>query len=104
MFYIIFDLCMAVIMLTFGIMFYKSNGGAAKFLSGYNMKADEKRREHDENEMCMAYGKKMMFMSGPFFAGIVIDFRFAGTGCLIAWSLWLVLFILLLVDRHKREQ
>lgn len=26
-----------------------------------------------------------------------------GTGCLIAWAIWFVMFILLLIDRHKRE-
>ena len=36
---VIFDLGMAVIMFLFGICFVKSNGKAAAFLSGYNMKS-----------------------------------------------------------------
>lgn len=44
MFYMIFDLMMAVIMLLFGVWFYKSEGRAAKFLSGYNMKSEEERK------------------------------------------------------------
>ena len=73
MFYIIFDFAMAVIMLLFGIWFYRSKGQASKFLSGYNMKSAEERKKYDENAMCKAYGKRMMFMSIPFIAGMIID-------------------------------
>lgn len=104
MFYIIFDFCMAAIMLLFGIWFYKSGGKAADYLSGYNMRSADECRKYDEDAMCKAYGKRMMYMSIPFLIGIAIDFRYPGIGCLIAWGMWLVLFILLLIDRHKREQ
>lgn len=99
-----FDLCMAVTMLIFGVLFYKSKGKAARFLSGYNMRSEAERKKYNENEMCRAYGKRMMVMSLPFFIGVAIDFKFAGIGCLISWSVWLVMFILLLLDRHKRER
>ena len=46
----------------------------------------------------------MMYMSIPFLIGISIDCQYPGIGCLIAWGMWLVLFILLLIERHKREQ
>ncbi len=46
----------------------------------------------------------MMYMSIPFLIGVAIDFRYLGIGCLIAWGIWLIMFILLLIDRHKREQ
>ena len=49
--YIIFDFAMAVIMLLFGIWFYRSKGQASKFLSGYNMKSAEERKKYDENAM-----------------------------------------------------
>lgn len=103
MFYIIFDFAMAVIMLLFGIWFYRSKGQASKFLSGYNMKSAEERKKYDENAMCKAYGKRMMFMSIPFIAGMIIDIWHIGIGCLIAWAIWFVMFIQLLIDRHKRE-
>ncbi len=45
----------------------------------------------------------MMFMSIPFIAGMIIDIWYTGIGCLIAWVIWFVMFILLLMDRHKRE-
>ena len=67
--YIIFDFAMAVIMLLFGIWFYRSKGQASNFLSGYNMKSAEERKKYDENAMCKAYGKRMMLMSLPFIAG-----------------------------------
>ncbi len=104
MFYIMFDLCMAVTTLIFGVLFYNSKGKAARFLSGYNMRSKDERKKYDENEMCRAYGKRMMFMSLPFLVGMMIDFKFTGIGCLISWSIYLVMFILLLVDRHKRER
>ena len=102
--YIIFDFAMAVIMLLFGIWFYRSKGQASKFLSGYNMKSAEERKKYDENAMCKAYGKRMMVMSLPFIVGIIIDIQYQGTGCLIAWMIWLIMFISLLIDRHKRER
>ena len=103
MFYIVFDFAMAGIMSLFGRWFYRSKGQASKFLSGYNMKSAEERKKYDENAMCKAYGKRMMFMSIPFIAGMIIDIWHIGTGCLIAWVIWFVMFILLLMDRHKRE-
>ena len=104
MFYIVFDFSMAVIMFLFGISFYKSNGNAARFLSGYNMKSKDERKKYDENAMCKAYGKRMIVMALPFILGIIIDTQYQGIGCLIAWVAWIVMLILLLVDRHKRER
>ena len=104
MFYIVFDFAMAVIMFLFGIYFYKSKGKAARFLSGYNMKSEDERKKYDENAMCKAYGKRMIVMSLPFIVGIIIDTQYQGIGCLIAWVAWVIMFILLLVDRHKRER
>ena len=103
MFYIVFDFAMAVIMFLFGIWFYRSKGQTSKFLSGYNMKSAEERKKYDENAMCKVYGKRMMFMSIPFIAGMIIGIWYPGIGCLIAWVIWFVMFILLLMDRHKRE-
>ena len=103
MFYIVFNFAMAVIMFLFGIWFYRSKGQASNFLSGDNMKSAEERKKYDENAMCKAYGKRMMFMSIPFIAGMIIDIWYIGTGCLMAWVIWFVMFILLLMDRHKRE-
>ena len=78
MFYIVFDFMMAVIMFLFGMWFYKSEGKAANFLSGYNMKSADERKKYDENAMCKAYGKRMMFMSVPFIIGIIIDIQYQG--------------------------
>ena len=62
------------------------------------------RKKYDENAMCKAYGKRMMFMSVPFIIGIIIDIQYQGIGCWIAWGIWLIMFVLLLIDRHKRER
>lgn len=103
MFYIIFDFMMAVIMFLFGIWFYKSDGKAARFLSGYNMKSAAERKKYNEKAICRVYGKRMMFMSVPFIIGIMIDIRYQGIGCLAAWVIWGVMFILLLIVRNKSE-
>ena len=104
MFIIIYDFSMAVLMFLFGIYFYKSKGKAARFLTGYNMKSADERKKYDENAMRKAYGKRMMFMSVPFIIGIIIDIQYLGIGCLIAWGIWFIMFVLLLIDRHKRER
>ena len=104
MFYIVFDFMMAVIMFLFGMWFYKSEGKAVKFLSCYNIKSADARKNYDENAMCKAYGIRMMFMSVPFIIGIIIDIQYQGIGCWIAWGIWLIMFVLLLIDRHKRER
>ena len=104
MFYVIFDFIMAVIMFLFGTWFYKSDGKAANFLSGYNMKPENERKKYDEKTMCKAYGYRMIVMSLPFVLGIMIDLQYQGIGCLVAWFVWFVMFILLLVDRSKRER
>ena len=81
---VIFDLGMAVIMFLFGISFVKSNGKAAAFLSGYNMKSTEERKQYDEKEMCRVYGNRMMWMALPFVAGAAIDLLYSGIGCFAA--------------------
>ena len=48
MFYMIFDLAMAAIMLLLGMWFYTSEGKAAKYLSGYNLKSADERKKYDE--------------------------------------------------------
>ena len=101
---VIFDLGMAVIMFLFGIFFVKSNGKAAAFLSGYNMKSTEERKQYDEKEMCRVYGNRMMWMALPFVAGAAIDFLYSGVGCLAAWVIWTVQFVLLMKERKKREK
>ena len=73
MFYVIFDFVMAAIIFLFGVWFHKSNV------------------------------KRMMLMPIPFILGGIIDIQYQGIGCLIAWVIWFIMFILLLMDRQKRE-
>ena len=68
------------------------------------MKSADERKKYDDNAMFKAYGKRMMFMSVPFIIGIIIDIRNQGIGSWIAWGIWLIMFVLLLIDRHKRER
>ena len=103
-FCIIFDLLMAIIFFLIGIWFYKSNGKAANFLTGYNMKSAEERKKYDEKKMCQDYGKWIMLWPIPFVIGAVIDYAFPMKGMLIAWIIWAVMLILLLIERNKRER
>jgi len=98
------DLLVAVLMFLLGLYFYKSNGKAANFLTGYNMRSDEERKKYDEKAMCESYGTQMMIMATPFLIGAVIDYFVSGIGSLIAWICWIILFIRLLIDRTKREK
>ena len=50
------------------------------------------------------YGADKYSNSFYFIVGIIIDIQYQGTGCLIAWMIWLIMFISLLIDRHKRER
>ena len=101
---VIFDLGMAVIMFLFGICFVKSNGKAAAFLSGYNMKSKEERKQYDEKEMCRVYGNRMMWMALLFVVGAAIDLLYSGIGCFAACVIWTFQFVLLMKERMKREK
>lgn len=103
LYYILFDLMMAIIFFLMGISFYKSNGKAANFLTGYNMKSVEERQKFDEDQLCKDYGKKMMLWAIPFLIGIGIDIYSPGKGVRIAWILWVIMLIQLLIERHQRE-
>lgn len=67
------------------------------------MRSDEERKKNDEKAMCKSYGKKMMIMAIPFLAGAAVDYKVPGIGMLLAWICWTILFILLIIDRIKRE-
>ena len=97
------DVMMVMLFLAIGLYFYGSNGKAANYLAGYNMKTKEEREKYDETEMCKEYGKRMMLMAVPFIVGGAVDYKYAGTGTVIAWGIWIVMFILLLSHRNKRE-
>lgn len=104
MFYILFDIGMAILFLLFGVCFYKSNGKAVNFITGYSMKSDEERNQFDEKQMCRTYGKRMMCWAVPFVFGAVIDCFTNGLGCAIAWGIWIILFIYHMIDRARREK
>ena len=61
--YIIFDFAMAVIMLLFGIWFYRSKGQASKFLSGYNTATKEEKEKYDEKKLCRTMGIGMSIIA-----------------------------------------
>lgn len=98
------DLMMILTFFITGILFYNSNGKAVNYLAGYNMKTREEREKYNENEMCKEYGKRIMLMAVPFIAGYVVDYNFLGFGTVIAWAVWIVMFIFLLAKRNKLER
>ena len=56
---VIFDLGMAVIMFLFGICFVKSNGKAAAFLAGYQIK----KTKHNSKTYYVWLGQLVIFLS-----------------------------------------
>ncbi len=104
LFIILLDLFMALFMFLLGLYFYKSKGKASNLLTGYNMRPDEERKKFDEEAMCHSYGKRMMIMAIPFLAGAVIDLFKAGAGCALAWGIWIILLISLLIKRVRTEK
>ena len=103
LFCILFDLMMSLVFLLIGTVFYRSKGNAARFLSGYKVKFVEDSKKVDEIKMCMDYGKRIMLWTVPFLIGAIIDVRFPSIGTLIAWVIWIAMFILFLKYRRKRE-
>jgi hypothetical protein len=103
MFLVIFDLGMAICFFIIGLWFYKSNGKASNYLTGYNLKNDMERKRIDEKEMCKIYGIRMMYWGTPFIIGASIDIFKPGIGCILAWVIWMGLFIWHMFDRAKRE-
>lgn len=102
-FLIVFDLGMAICFILIGLLFYKSNGKASNYLTGYNQKSDADRNGNDEVEMCKVYGIRMMCWAIPFVIGAIVDVFKPGVGCTIAWIVWIGLFIWHMTDRVKRE-
>lgn len=101
MFYIIFDLIMAIIFFGLGIYFYTSKGKGIRFLTGYSKTIKSKDYEV---YLCKRYGKKIISWGLVFIIGGCIDAFYEGIGCLFAWAVWFVMFILLLVERSKKEK
>lgn len=101
---IMFDLFMAIIMFLIGLFFYKSKGKATQLLTGFNMRPDEEQQKYDKTKMCTSYGVRLMLMAIPFLLGACIDIFFMGKGCLIAWIVWTVLLVSLLIKRTKMEK
>lgn len=100
---IVINILVAVLMLLLGLSFYKSKGKAVDFLSGYNARSKEDLLNFDENQMCMEYGRFMMLMAIPFIPGALIDYFVPLLGSGIAWGVWFIMFIILLVKRIKKE-
>lgn len=104
MFFVIFDLGMALVFFIFGLCFYKSKGKASNFLTGHNTRNADERKKFDEEKMCRDYGKRMMIWAIPFLVGAIVDIFKPGIGCILAWVGFIVLFICHMVDRAKNER
>lgn len=101
---IVFDLIIALCMFLIGFYFYSSKGKAADYLTGYNIRSEDQRKKVNEDLMCQCYGKRMMFMALPFLWGMILDFFKPGLGNGLAWIVWFILFVLLLIKRAKLEK
>ncbi|SHJ08445.1 protein of unknown function [Clostridium cavendishii DSM 21758] len=104
MFFVIFDLGMALLLLILGLCFYKSKGKASNFLTGYNSKSTNEIEGFDDEKMCKDYGKRMTIWAIPFLIGTIVDIFKSGVGCALAWIGYIILFIWHMVDRVKNEK
>ena len=95
---------MAILFLVFGLLFYRSKGKASNYITGYNQKSEKEREKINEVELCKIYGVRMMLWAVPFAVGAVIDSFVPGIGCVLAWVVWIGLFVWHMVDRVKREK
>ncbi len=101
MFYIVFDFGMVLIFTALGVYFYRSQGKAVRFLTGYQGTI---RSQEYENQLTKTYGKRFICMGAVFILGLCIDVFYEGIGCLISWGIWAVLFVLLLAERTRKEK
>ena len=97
MFYIVFDFMMAFIMFLFLMLFYKSEGKATKFLSGYNMKSADERKKYDENATAMLKSNISYFQKPQ-------SLRFVCHTHFQYFSQISVAFILKILYNHEQEQ
>lgn len=101
-FYLCFDLVLALALFLTGWGFVRSQGRAARFLTGYNRR-DPADRVADEAAMCRAYGRRMLAMAATFLLGALLDAFWAPAGCALAWAAFLAQLILLLRLRTRWE-
>lgn len=87
-----------------GLLFLQIKRKAADYLTGYNIRSEDQRKKINEDLLCQCYGKRMMVMALPFLLGMVLDFFKPGLGNGLAWIVWFILFILLLIKRAKLEK
>jgi hypothetical protein len=85
------DLLMVVIYIVLGMLFINSKGKGCNFITGYNMKAPEERRNYDEVGICNYFGKTILLWSVFFVVGAIVDYLYAGVGIALA-------FLALLID------
>lgn len=98
---VILDLLMVIIFFIIGTYFYKSDGKAMRYLTGYEKK---NRSKEDESYLSKIYGKKIIKWGLIFIFGACIDLFYEGIGYLIAWGIWIVMFVIFMVERNKKEK
>lgn len=103
LYWIAFDLIMAVTFLMAGFWFYRSKGEGCRFLVGFYDKSQEERDRIDEEGLCRMYGIRFMCWAIPFIIAAPLDILINGVGCIFAWFTWVFMFGWHLFDRVKRE-
>lgn len=103
-FLILFDIGMAIIFLSIGIYFKESNGKASKYLTGYNTRSNDEKKDIDEVKITKEYGKIYILISLPFFIASIIDSYKMPYGILSAWIIWVIMFVYLLYRRKQNER
>jgi hypothetical protein len=95
---VLIDLIIALSMGAIGVGFLKSDGGACRFLSGYNMKSPEERAQYDEARMCRDYGRVITRWALFFVLGAMADLFVPFWGISCAFGLFFITLIVHIVS------
>jgi len=100
--YISIDLLIAVIFIVMGVLFIKSNGKGCNFISGYNLKTEEERKNYDEVKICKYVGKTILVWAVFFIIGALVDCFYKGIGIMLAFFLFIIGLAYLIYIRCKK--
>lgn len=100
---IIIDLTATIVFAIMALFFVKSNGKAAKYVSGYNWKSLDERRQYDEKQICVDLSCMFIIYSIVFSIGAVLDLFMTGFGSIAAWILFVILLIINLFNYRNEK-
>jgi len=93
---------MTIVFAIMALFFVKSNGKAAKYVSGYNWKSLD-GFNYDEKQICIDLSCMFIIYSIVFSIGAVLDLFMTGFGSIAAWILFVILLIINLFNYRNEK-